>query len=99
MASQSWQVKASEACLIRDQSLPPDTLFSKDDLANLPFNVTDIPRTCGKLSPFELDITDRYDATDLLKLLHSGSLTARTVLKAFTRRASVAQQLVIPHLC
>ena len=55
---------------------------------------------CGKLSPKELDITDSYDATLLLQLLISRKFTAREVLDAFMKRATIAQQLisiVFPH--
>ena len=89
-----WQEKVAEARLVRDRSLPPDTFFTEDVLSSLPVNVTGVPGSCGKLSLSELEITERYDATQLLELLRSRTLTAREVLSAYMRRAAIAQHLV-----
>ncbi len=59
-------------------------------------NVTQIPRECGILSVDEIDITENYDATDLLKRLASSQVSATAVATAFCKRAAIAQQLVSP---
>ena len=89
-----WQEKVAEARRVRDRSLPPDTFFTEDELSSLPLNVAGVPGSCGKLSLSELEITERYDATQLLELLRSRTLTAREVLSAYMRRAAIAQHLV-----
>ena len=83
------------ARLLRQKSLPADTIFTEEELSHLPSNVLNIPRTCGKLSSFELDITENHDATSLLELLNTRAVTAKAVLGAFMRRAAIAQQLVL----
>ncbi|KAL5325846.1 hypothetical protein ACEPPN_006980 [Leptodophora sp. 'Broadleaf-Isolate-01'] len=57
-------------------------------------NVLDIPRTCGLLTPEELDITENYTAVTLLEHLASGKFTSIAVTTAFCKRAAIAQQLV-----
>ncbi|KAJ5758488.1 Amidase [Penicillium odoratum] len=56
-------------------------------------NVIDVPRRCGILSPKQLEITENYDATALLELLHSQKLSAYEVTEAFCIRAAIAQQV------
>lgn len=57
-------------------------------------NVLDVPRTCGLLSEKELDITEKYDATDLVALMSKGELKSVDVVTAFCKRAAIAQQCV-----
>ncbi|KAI4620720.1 uncharacterized protein J4E87_007048 [Alternaria ethzedia] len=57
-------------------------------------SVLDVPRTCGILTEKELDITENYDATDLVKMMAEGQLTSTEVVTAFCKRAAVAQQCV-----
>ena len=57
-------------------------------------NVLDIPRTCGILSPAELQITETTDATALLEHLKTGRAKSLDVVTAFCKRAAIAQQLV-----
>ncbi|ETS81504.1 hypothetical protein PFICI_06506 [Pestalotiopsis fici W106-1] len=47
----------------------------------------------GLLSPLELEITEKYDASDLIQKMASGELTAEDVTVAFCKRAAIAQQL------
>ncbi|KAF5001087.1 hypothetical protein FGRMN_1281 [Fusarium graminum] len=47
----------------------------------------------GLLTEKELDITERYTASELLDRLHRQHLTAEEVAVAFCKRASLAQQL------
>lgn len=55
-------------------------------------NVLDVPRTCGILTEKELDITENYDATDLVALMSAGKLKSVDVVTAFCKRAAIAQQ-------
>lgn len=84
----------SPAIKTRDDSLEQTALLPQDTLTSLPLNVTLIPRTCGLLSDKELELTDNYDATSLLSMLASGEVTARQLLTAFRKRATIAQQTV-----
>ena len=52
----------------------------------------------GLLSEKELDITERYTASELLDRLHRQDLTSEEVVVAFSKRASLAQQLVSTSL-
>lgn len=57
-------------------------------------SVLDVPRTCGILTEKELDITENYDATDLVKMMAEGQFSSTEVVTAFCKRAAVAQQCV-----
>lgn len=48
----------------------------------------------GLLSDKEIDITERFTASELLKKIHGQELTSEEVVVAFSKRASLAQQLV-----
>ncbi|KAJ5805347.1 Amidase [Penicillium riverlandense] len=56
-------------------------------------NVLDVPRRCGLLSPKQLEITEKYDATALLEKIHHQELSAYEVTEAFCIRAAIAQQV------
>lgn len=56
-------------------------------------NVTDIPRTCGILTPAQIQITEQT-ATELLLKLAGGELSSVEVTEAFCMRAAIAHQLV-----
>jgi amidase len=53
-----------------------------------------LPRLSGLLSDKELSITEDYTITNLLESLASGNLTAVEVTTAFSKRASIAGQLL-----
>ncbi|KAF9701093.1 hypothetical protein EKO04_000110 [Ascochyta lentis] len=57
-----------------------------------PISVLDVPRTCGILTPKELDITENYDATELVQQMASRKLTSVDVVTAFCKRAAIAHQ-------
>jgi len=57
-------------------------------------SVLDVPRTSGLLSEKELDLTENYDATELLALMASGQAKSIDVVTAFCKRAAIAQQCV-----
>ncbi|KAF7158153.1 hypothetical protein CNMCM5623_002819 [Aspergillus felis] len=88
---QKAQLKQSEAA----SKIPPEWRLSSDivNAVSNESNVLDIPKKCGILSARELDITENYDATDLLQKLASKELSALEVTTAFCKRAAIAQQL------
>ena len=57
-----------------------------------PISVLNVPRESGLLTQKELDITELYDATDLVALMAKGTLTSVEVVTAFCKRASIAHQ-------
>ena len=61
-----------------------------------------IPRSSGLLTELELRLTEDFDATALLEMLAEGKFTAQTLLTAFRKRATIAQQCVslsFPWFC
>lgn len=68
--------------------LSPEILDLPDDA-----NVIDIPKTCGILTPSQIEITE-YTLTELVEKLASSKLTSVEVTEAFCARAAIAHQLV-----
>lgn len=56
-------------------------------------NVLQVPRQSGILTDVELQITEEYDATELVDELANGNLSSEAVATAFCKRAAIAQQL------
>ncbi|KAL7941727.1 amidase signature domain-containing protein [Trichoderma barbatum] len=73
--------------------VPDDLRLPIDLIKNPPKNVTGVPQQCGLLTPEELAITEKYDATTLASLIASKKLTAVAVATAFSKRAIIAHQL------
>ncbi|EHK20042.1 uncharacterized protein TRIVIDRAFT_47782 [Trichoderma virens Gv29-8] len=72
----------------------PDSLRLPIELINNPpKNVTNVPQQCGLLTPEELAITEKYDATTLAALIASRKLTSVAVATAFSKRAIIVHQL------
>ncbi|RHZ54891.1 putative general amidase [Aspergillus thermomutatus] len=90
-----WQQKAQFKQSEAASKIPPEWRLSSDILNAISneSNILDIPTKCGILSDRELDITENYDATDLLQKLASKELSAVEVTTAFCKRAAIAQQL------
>ncbi|KAL8934867.1 MAG: hypothetical protein Q9211_005007 [Gyalolechia sp. 1 TL-2023] len=88
--SKSWQDIAKTAKDLRDASISRIQPPVPDVPADLPANVTDIPKHL--LSTDEVLITET-STEDLVSLLASGELTSTAVVKAFLRRAGIAQKL------
>ncbi|CAO2648610.1 Nn.00g078770.m01.CDS01 [Neocucurbitaria sp. VM-36] len=72
--------------------LPSDMTSTFHEKAQL--NVLDVPRTSGILTQRELEITENYDATELVSLMSEGELKSIDVVTAFCKRAAIAQQCV-----
>jgi len=75
----SWKLPSS----IADASASPVTLFQKEQFRGNDF-----------FSQEELDITEKYSATELIELMAAGKLSAVQVTSAYCKRAAVSQQLV-----
>lgn len=88
------QERIQPALAARSSSLEPSALLKPEDLSPLPLNVLPVPRSCGLLTDLELDLTENLDATDLLRMLAKQQVTARALLTAFRKRATIAQQCV-----
>ncbi|EME48089.1 hypothetical protein DOTSEDRAFT_69881 [Dothistroma septosporum NZE10] len=56
-------------------------------------NVLHVPRQCGILNDNEIKITEQYDATALCEELAAGAIRSEDVVRAFCKRAAIAQQL------
>jgi amidase len=63
----------------------------------IPSNVMEIPKTCGILTPKQIDITEQT-ATELLGKLANRSLSSVEVTEAFLARAAIAHQLVFAFI-
>ncbi|TWU75010.1 hypothetical protein ED733_006092 [Metarhizium rileyi] len=74
-------------------AVPKELLLPNHVIQNPPRNVTSLPRQCGLLSEAELDITENYDATALVRAIASKALSSVSVVTAFAKRAMIAHQL------
>ncbi|KAH7007793.1 amidase signature domain-containing protein [Macrophomina phaseolina] len=89
----SWEAKRKA---IRDQfvsNIPAEYYIPQDYVDAPPLDVREIPRTCGILTPEELEITENYDATGLAAAIAAREHTSVAVATAFCKRAIVAHQL------
>ena len=57
-----------------------------------PISVLNVPKESGILTQKELEITELYDATDLVALMATGELSSVEVVTSFCKRASIAHQ-------
>lgn len=97
MATQSWEDIVSEKHLQDASKIPPAWRLPQNliEFAQTPnANVMDIPSRSGILSASQLQITELYDATDLLSKIEHRELSAYEVTEAFCKRAAIAQQVV-----
>ncbi|KAJ5173463.1 Amidase [Penicillium coprophilum] len=96
MVTKSWEVlvhkkQAEDAAKIPPEWRIPEELIEISETSGK--NVLDIPRQSGILSARQLEITENYDATDLLGKIHNQQLSAYEVTEAFCIRAAIAQQV------
>ncbi|GAM82434.1 hypothetical protein ANO11243_004140 [Dothideomycetidae sp. 11243] len=87
-----YQALAKRKQVERDGRIPIEWWLKERPPATLA-NVLDIPKTSGILTPAELHITETVDATALLEQLLSGTLKSADVVRAFCKRAAIAQQV------
>ena len=91
MITGDWRVIAQQARDYRDASLKKLDFSASGIPAELPQNVTTIPKAL--LSETDFNIT-RTLPEDLVKSLSSGELSSVDVTTAFLRRAVIAQHVV-----
>ncbi|EJD03924.1 general amidase [Fomitiporia mediterranea MF3/22] len=87
----SWQELVADKQQRQKAAIPREWLITPPPNSQL--DVTDVPRTCGILTPQELAITETEDVAVLLTKLASGEWTSVDVTRAFYKRAIIAQQV------
>ena len=92
MATLAERIKP--ALEVLEQTLEPTAILDEATLESLPQNTIGIPRSCGLLSDRELELTEQYDATCLVRMLAEGSVSSERLLTAFRKRATIAHQCV-----
>ena len=97
-----WKEAVAEKRAEVGKQLPQEWRLSKDILDTISptadTNVLDVPSKCGILTAKELEITEKYDAVDLVAKLASKELSSYDVTLAFCKRAAIAHQVVRPPL-
>jgi amidase len=93
--SSSVQEIAAKAQLAVLDSIPAKWKLSSE--AQTPSNVMEIPKTCGILTPRQIEISEQT-ATELLEKLANGSLSSVEITEAFLARAAIAHQLVFTFI-
>ncbi|RYN59653.1 putative amidase [Alternaria tenuissima] len=73
--------------------VPPELRLSPKITADPPKDVSEIPTTCGILTPAETNITEKYDAVGLAEAIAARKLSAVEVATAFSKRAIIAHQI------
>jgi hypothetical protein len=87
-----WEEKAAAAQAKRDASLARVEPKIEGLPAELPLNTRGIPSTV--LTEREMEITEGYSVSELLRVLKSRELSVEEVTRAFLRRAAVAHAAV-----
>jgi amidase len=75
------------------KKVPPELRLSSNLFKNPPNDVSNIPTTCGILTPAEIAITENYDAVGLAEAIATRKLSAVEVATAFSKRAIIAHHL------
>ncbi|KAI0757556.1 general amidase [Daedaleopsis nitida] len=91
MTQQDWEALCAARKQRQLDSIPNGWLIRSPP--DEQYNVTDIPHTCGLLTPRELEITDTTNVELLLRKLHTAEWSSVEVTTAFYKRAIIAQQL------
>lgn len=87
-----WQDIARRKQEERNARIAPEWEL-QDTLSASGGSILDVPRRCGLLTNHEIDITEQYDATRLSYELAAGRIKSEHVVRAFCKRAAIAQQL------
>ncbi|KAJ3536825.1 hypothetical protein NM208_g6489 [Fusarium decemcellulare] len=98
MVSTDWQVLIEKKQADREARIPqdwrlPEAVASKVSPENR-ISAFDLLEESALLTPAELAITDRHDATTLLDMMATSRITCYDVTQAFCKRAAIAHQLV-----
>jgi amidase len=99
MSTQDWNTLIRQKRALRDSRIPlewrlPESITSRAnrDSSVSAFSLLD---ETAILTEQERAITGDYDATALLDMLATGTLSSLSVTVAFCKRAAIAHQLVI----
>ncbi|KAL9094485.1 MAG: hypothetical protein Q9165_003335 [Trypethelium subeluteriae] len=94
---EDWRAKGQAKLASTNSQIPAAWKLSddllKDGGVTSARNVLAVPRESGLLTARELELTESYDATDLVQKLASGEVRAEELTVAFCKRAATAQQL------
>jgi amidase len=99
----SWQTLSAAHRERQKRAIPGEWLLEPHRIEQLKHAGTqaegrlieaDVVRESGLLTEAELAITQDFTAVELLKKISSQDLTSLQVVKAFGKRAALAQQLV-----
>ncbi|KAH7025070.1 putative acetamidase [Microdochium trichocladiopsis] len=90
----AWKLRAAQKRAEVHASIPAEYILPASILASPPKDTLQWLRTSGILDPTELEITETTSAPVLLDKLATGVYTAVQVLRAFFKRAALAQQLI-----
>jgi len=100
---QDWRELVAKKRAEVAKELPEEWKLSKDVLdtinTNADIGVLDVPAKCGLLTAKELEITEKYDAVDLVAKMSAKELSSSEVTLAFCKRAAVAHQVVCYCYC
>jgi amidase len=92
--SESWKDKAAWAQAKRSASLAKVSpkLVGVPEWDDLPQNSLGLPREI--LTPREIELTENYTVTELLRILRARDVSVEEVTRAFLRRAALAHAAV-----
>jgi amidase len=97
-ATTSWKNLAALHREKQVEAVPKEWLLSDKQLEPLRDGdrliESKVVHKSGLLSDNEIDITERFTASELLGKIHRQEITSEEVVVAFSKRASLAQQLV-----
>lgn len=89
----NWETAAAAKRAARDALIPNDTILKSPPAADV-LDVSGVPRSSGLLSAEELEVTETPTVTELVDAIAAKKYTSEQVVRAFCRRAAIAQQLV-----
>jgi amidase len=92
--SESWKDKAAWAQAKRSASISKVSpkLVGVPECDHLPQNSLGLPRYI--LTPREIELTENYTVTELLRILRARDVSVEEVTRAFLRRAALAHAAV-----
>jgi amidase len=87
-----WRLPESTLTQIHGTASPTDPLTPASSFPAT--SAIEIPKSCGILTEREIDLTENYDATELVQKMIKKEATSEEVTLAFSKRAAIAQQCV-----
>ena len=97
--SASWSLLVAEKQKQCQQGISESWRLSAESLSTftrpgIDLIAADACRKCGIMSDLELEITEKFTATELVQRLATREISALDTTTAFCKRAAIAQQLV-----